>query len=294
MSDPLSPFPVPAPDASLRQAILATLRDLETDPSGNTEARRRLRGWLPDAADMSQQTHLDLQELQDLARRRGQQGAAFDVPEHLLECRVCMELFQVLCENKNEASAAGTQASAPLLDPSDPAMPTQPAPRLRPRRLPALAAALLLGLWLWGFLRSPNIILENGNLQSNGDILRDGRVPARASLEALRRTQLRFLDGSRIELEPGARIRVLKNLALKPLLSIEAGLVQIDFLDADSAASLRIGDLHILPASAAFQINRSTQAITLSVQRGELELRQGSETRRLREGETNVWSISKQ
>ncbi|MCC5843504.1 MAG: hypothetical protein JJU05_04555 [Verrucomicrobia bacterium] len=272
------------PDAAERQDLVDTLRALERDPSGDSGARTRLHRWLTARNPDTAPPHLELHDLLRLAKRRQKEGEDFRLPEHLLECRVCMELFQVLCGETDarkppEASGGGSISSA--------ARPETPA-RTRPkaRRWVAAAAVVLLSLFLWTYLRPPGIILESGALRQQSGTLRAGQLPARRSLEALQRTELSFLDGSRITLEPGAAIRISKTIGFQPYIVLEGGQARFDFRDAKTAPQLRSGDLIILPANAGFALDAAAEPGSLRVHRGELQAQLSGETHHLQEGES--------
>jgi len=282
MSDPRPSYP---PDAAVREHLLETLRELERDPSGNEPYRKQLRGWLASRMETSPGAHMEVHELRKLAERRRREGYHFQLPEHLLECRVCMELFQVLCEDKADLAAApGATQHGQITDTHT----DSEAQKIGMRRKPvlSLAASFLLGLLLWAYLRPPGIILESGALLAATETLQGGPLPARSHLESLRQTRLRFLDGSSITLEPGANIRIGRDARFHPFILLSSGEALFDFRDARAAPHLRSGELRILPANAEFQLITTDAVQTLTVHRGVLQIRHGSETRRVSEGET--------
>ena len=268
-----------APDAALRRGLLDSLRDLERDPAGAEKARRHLMGWLADPADPSAGPHLELRELRDLSARRDREGSAFRLPAHLLECKACMELFQVLRAETPSRPAKGASEGGKIAAPAP--------PRARPRLRfgwQAVPAAILVFL-AWSYLRAPGLILESGALRQESGIQRGGRLPARRPLEALQGTRIDLLDGSSIHLEPGARIRVGKTLGLRPLLVLQSGQARFEFRDARTAPEVRAGDLRVIPASAGFELVVGLPANRLTVLKGGVECHRPNETLMLRQGD---------
>lgn len=266
----------------MRQDLLNTLRELEQNPDGNAAARKQFRGWLATREEAPPGRHFELHELRSLAERRRREGSGFQLPEHLLECPVCMDLFQVLCEEKTAlASVPGATRHGQLTDSHTASEPQ----KIRRKPLLMLAACFVLGLMLWAYLRPPGIILESGALRAAAETLQDGTLPARRHLEALRQTRLRFLDGSSITLEPGTSIRIGRNARLHPFIELSADEARFDFRDARTAPQLRSGNLRILPANAEFQLTATDEVQTLTVLRGGLTIRNGSETRSVSEGD---------
>jgi len=274
-----------APDAALRRGLLDSLRDLERDPAGAEKARRHLVGWLADPAEFPNGPHLEVHQLRELTSRRQREGADFLLPDHLLECKVCLDLFQVLCEENGKRAAAPSFAAGPISSRAS-APPRRGAKRRRTVRVLALAGLLLLGLPIWIHLQPPGIILESGTLRQQSDILRGGRLPARIPLEALQRARLSLLDGSRIELEPGARIRVGKTLRFRAYVLLEEGQAHFDFRDPRSAPEVRAGELRVFPASAGYEIRSGPQGQRVTVQRGNLRMDHPARPPGLSEGET--------
>lgn len=284
MSEPPTPF---QPEPALRQDLLNTLRELEQNPDGNAAARKQFRGWLTTREQTLPGKHFELHELKALAGRREKEGPDFELPEHLLECRACMEVFQVLCEEtqtgKSPASAksGGVQEHKQRLN-------WRRLP-LRQKLIPAAAAALLLSLLFWGYLRPSGIVLESGELRTATQTLRDGPLPARTDLETLRQTRLRFLDGSNVLLEPGARIRSGRTAGFTNYLEVEAGTATFDFRDIQSAPALRAGPLRIDPARARFTLDLTAEPLFVQVHQGELRVTAAGENHILRENETLVF-----
>jgi ferric-dicitrate binding protein FerR (iron transport regulator) len=271
----------------MRQDLLNTLRELEQNPDGNAAARKQFRGWLAAREEAPPGRHFELHELKALAGRRAQQGAAFELPEHLLECRACMEVFQVLCEEtqtgKSPASAksGGVQEHKQRLN-------WRRLP-LRQKLIPAAAAALLLSLLFWGYLRPSGIVLESGELRTATQTLRDGPLPARTAMDTLRQTRLRFLDGSNVLLEPGARIRTGRTAGFSNYLEVEAGKAAFDFRNIQSAPAIRAGPLRIAPARARFTLDLNGDMLSIQVDEGEIRVNTAGETITLREND--VWAL---
>jgi hypothetical protein len=284
MSDSRNPSSSPEPDLSARQQLVESLRVLERDPTGDESARRHLHAWLADDSPLS--PHPELHELQTLAKRRTGEGADFQLPDHLLSCKVCMEIFRVLCEEASQQTPMSATEGGTIRQSTSPQPGEISRARSKTRGLMVFASVFLLSLVLWIYLKPPGIILESGVLLHKNETLAGGQLPARQWLEALQQTELSFLDGSRIVLEPGARIRSLKTLRFQPLFVLESGEARFDFRDSRTAPRLRSGDLQVLPSASTFEINASPENITLQVFRGEINILLGKETRRLREGET--------
>lgn len=285
MSDSRTSFPPNPPEPDIRKNLVKTLRTLERDPSGNDAARNQFRGWLSSPKHTAPDYHLELHELKDLVQKRQREGAAFQLPTHLLECRMCMELFQVLCQESAPDAGPIAPQHGRATDKPSPAKRVKTGKRRNPLFIPGIAAALLLGLLLWGYLRPPGIVLESGALRTESETLRDGALPARIPLQALRQTQLRFLDGSGITLEPGTRIHIGRTPGLHPVIEVTSGEARFDFRDARAAPQLRSGDLRILPANAEFELTANDGVHTITVLRGGLQIRHASETRSLNAGD---------
>lgn len=282
MCDPPTPT---QPDSRFRQQLLETLRALEVDPDGNNAASRQLRDWLSFPVGNEPGPHLELHELQVLAERRKSQGDTFQLPEHLLECRVCTELFQVLCDEKRPGAPQAPPDAGKIAPPILPSI----WKSLRVRRAPVLsvAALLLLLALMWGYLRPSGIILEAGELRGDAQIIREGPLPSRATVESLRQTRLRFLDGSSILLEPGTRIRTGRTAAFTSFFALETGTAAFDFRDERTAPQIRAADLRIAPARAEFEVTRSPEFLEFTVHRGQIEFRHtASETGTLAEGDS--------
>lgn len=277
--------PAYQPDADERQDLVDTLRALERDPSGNDKARKQFHLWLSARDQDTPGPHMELNELQALAKQRQKEGEDFQLPEHLLECQICMELFQVLCEGTSGPAAESAAPRHGQITDKPALLPRVKSGLPRKTRL-MLPAAVLLGLLLWSYLRPPGIILESGALRQQSGTLRAGQLPARQSLEALQRTELSFLDGSRIVLEPGAAIRLGKTIGFQPCIVLETGQARFDFRDAKTAPRLRSGDLIILPANAGFALDAAAEPGSLRVLRGDLQVQLSGETHRVLEGET--------
>lgn len=284
MSEPPTPFRT---ESALRQDLLHTLRELEQNPDGNAAARKQFRGWLGAREDTLSGRHFDLHELKALARRREQQGPTFELPEHLLECRACMDVFQVLCEN-NQAGKAPASPKGGRIREHTQRFVWKQVP-LRQKLIPAAAAALLLSLLFWGYLRPSGIVLESGELRTTTQILRDGPLPARTALKTLRQTRLRFLDGSNVLLEPGARIRTGRTAGFTNYLDVETGKAAFDFRNIQSAPAIRAGPLHIAPARARFTLDLTGDLLSIQVDQGEIRVNTAGETITLREND--VWAL---
>ncbi len=128
------------PDAAIRQGLLQSLRDLERDPTGADKARRHIRDWLGEPGEPACGPHPALHELRDWAARREREGAAFQVPGHLLACGACMEIFQVLrMETSGQAAPASPAGGLLAASPS-----AKPRAKVR-RRLRRVSSWLVRG-----------------------------------------------------------------------------------------------------------------------------------------------------
>mgnify|MGYP000282731370 CR=1 FL=1 len=271
----------------MRQDLLNTLRELEQNPDGNAAARKQFRGWLAAREEAPPGRHFELHELKALAGRREKEGPDFELPEHLLECRACMEVFQVLCEETQPGKVPAAAKHGGIREQTQ-RLPWKQLP-LCQKLIPAAAAALLLSLLFWGYLRPSGIVLESGELRTATQTLRDGPLPARTAMDTLRQTRLRFLDGSNVLLEPGTRIRTDRTAGFSNYLEVEAGKAAFDFRDIQSAPAIRAGPLRIDPARARFTLDLTAEPLSVQVHQGELRVKAAGENHILRENETLVF-----
>ena len=257
------------PDPDFRKNLFETLRELEQNPSGNERARKNLRTWMSAGTTAADSGHLELHTLRVLAEKRRRHPDSFRLPEHLLECPACMEVFQVLCQDIADAAppaASGRQSGRTETTRTF----RIPRPGLRGGIWAAGAAVLLISLLLWSWLRPTGVLIESGSLRAREETLQDGPLPSRVVMESLRQTRLRFLDGSSIVLEPGARVRAGRSAGFSPWLELENGTAEFDFRDLRTAPEIRAPGLRIPPARAEVQLEITEPGLILHVTRGEL------------------------
>lgn len=180
--------------------------------------------------------HLSLAELRSLVQGRQQAPEAWELPEHLAACPLCLDLFEALESEErplsNPASSRYQKLFAPLI----------PSTQRRQTRMPwlypliAIAASLLImatGIYLLAFgagRMSGNRILDgSGNLAAGGGaVLSAGAVvPARQEIATETGMHLALADGSRITVAPQSRFSLVNPWIGQSTLYLSSGDVNL-------------------------------------------------------------------
>ncbi len=179
--------------------------------------------------------HLSLAELRSLVQCRRQAQDAWELPEHLAACPLCLDLFSALESEERPLSSPARSRYQRLFAP-----PIQSTERRRIRvlwlyPLTAIAASLLImatGIYLLasGTGRMPGKILDgSGNLAAGGGaVLSAGAgVPVRQEIVTETGMNLALADGSRITVAPQSRFRLVTPWIGKSTLYLSRGDVNL-------------------------------------------------------------------
>lgn len=179
--------------------------------------------------------HLSLAELQNLVQCRRQAPDAWEFPEHLSSCPLCLDLFEAL---ESEEWPLSNQARSRYRRLFVPPLPSTErrwtlVPWLYP--LTAIAASLLImaaGIYLLtsGTGRTPGKILDgSGTLAAgSGAVLSAGAgVPARQEIVTETGMNLALADGSRITVAPQSQFHLVTPWIGPSTLSLSRGDVNL-------------------------------------------------------------------
>ncbi|MBU4212291.1 MAG: FecR family protein [Verrucomicrobia bacterium] len=179
--------------------------------------------------------HLSLAELRTVVQCRRQAPDAWELPEHLSACPLCLDLFAALESEERPLSNPARSRYQRLFAPSLPS--TERRRTLVPWLYPltAIAAGLLVmaaGIFLLvsGTGRTPGKILDgSGNLAAGGGaVLSAGAgMPVRQEIVTETGMKLALADGSRITVAPQSRFRLVTPWIGKSTLYLSRGEVNL-------------------------------------------------------------------
>ncbi|MBF0246155.1 MAG: FecR domain-containing protein [Planctomycetes bacterium] len=161
-----------------------------------------------DQPGVSAEKHLSYPELESSVEARGREGEAWEMPAHLMDCPLCLEIFEILLNPGEKASPLLSERCHRLLN----AVPSRRKPVFIHGQRWILAAAALILLCLGGALylmtRQITIQVEAGQFQ-NAQGLACARNPAVDPGSVLQTTESAravLKDGSAIPLAPATRL----------------------------------------------------------------------------------------
>ncbi len=157
--------------------------------------------------------HLSVQDLQNTVAKRRSQKGAWQMPEHLSQCPICLDAFSALLENQRMSISSVIFNRL---------LPSHLRPALHLRVLHsnitrfAMAACLVLCLGTLLFFNNRSITIDSitGQFEfSNGSLLRDSnQLPLNKKLLAKQDSTTTFQDHSKIEVSKGSNLVFYQSL----------------------------------------------------------------------------------
>ena len=177
------------------------------------------------------ESHFEFEDLSRLAEARREQGEAWEIPEHLSRCPLCLEAFQIILEDVPAPSARAIERFVKIGEKS-----AASSPKIMPfpsrgktlLKIAASIAALFGALWTFNHVvgrTSAHVSEGTVALQSGKVLPRGASIPGGVTVTATEHTSASLDDGSKLDLGKDTKVSFHKSFGGDTTIGLTDGAV---------------------------------------------------------------------